>query len=126
MWRYARDAVADMLTACTELMTFTRDIEIAALARDTLRLRAVERSLAILGEAAKRVPADIRERHPAIPWRAISGLRDVLVHDYFGVDLGVVEQVIREEVPLLVEGLRRLMADEGWADVPPSNAPNVL
>ena len=122
MWRDAHDAVADMLTACTEVMAFTKDVDIASLARDTLRLRAVERSLSILGEAAKRVPADLRERYPAIPWKPISGLRDVLVHDYFGVDLGVVEEVIREEVPLLIEGLRRLVAAEGWTDVPPSNA----
>jgi len=122
VWRDARDAVADMLTACSEVMTFTKDVEIASLGSDTLRLRAVERSLAILGEAAKRVPADIRERHPAIPWRAISGLRDVLVHDYFGVDLGVVEEVVREEMPRLVEGLRQLVAAERWGDVPPSNS----
>jgi len=122
VWRDARDAVADMLTACSEVMTFTKDVEIASLGSDTLRLRAVERSLAILGEAAKRVPADIRERHPAIPWRAISGLRDVLVHDYFGVDLGVVEEVVREEVPRLVEGLRQLVVAERWGDVPPSNS----
>ena len=64
MWRDAHDAVEDMLTACTEVPAFTEDVDIATLRRDTLRLRAVERSLSILGEAAKRVPADLRERRP--------------------------------------------------------------
>lgn len=121
MWRDARDAVADMRLACSEVVAFTRDVDIASLGQDTLRLRAVERSLSILGEAAKRVPTELRERYPAIAWRAVSGLRDVLVHDYFGIDLGIVEQVVREELPPLVEGLRALTAAEGWADDSPSS-----
>jgi uncharacterized protein with HEPN domain len=122
VWRDARDAVADMLLACEEVADFTADVDVSSLGRDTLRLRAVERSLSILGEAAKRVPSDVRQRHPAIPWRAVTGLRDVLVHDYFGIDLAVLEEVIRQEIPALIDALRRLNADEGWSATAASDA----
>ena len=79
-----------MQQACEEVLRFAGEAAPNNLDKDLLRLRAIERSLAILGEAAKRVPMDFRERWPALQWRAITGLRDVLVHDYFGVDLAAV------------------------------------
>ena len=115
MWRDARDAVFDMQQACYEVLTFATGIEIAALRNDTLRLRAIERSLSILGEAAKRVPDDVRGRWPSVPWRAMAGLREVLVHDYFGVDLGVLAQVVAEELPALKQQLTEIIAREGWS-----------
>jgi uncharacterized protein with HEPN domain len=118
VWRDAKDAVLDRKTACDEVLSFTAEVDVASLRTDTLRLRAVERSLSALGEAAKRVPEDVRARHASIPWRAISGLRDVLVHDYFGIDIAVVEQVVREEIPALREALVKLVANEGWAADP--------
>ncbi len=70
------------------------------LANETLR-RAVVRSLEIIGEAAKKVPEDFRTSYPSIEWRAMSGMRDRLIHDYFGVDYELVWDVVQNRIPTL-------------------------
>jgi uncharacterized protein with HEPN domain len=97
---HVRDAIDDVAA-------FTSDGEEAFLA-DKKTQHAVVRSLEILGEAAKRVSAGTREASSDIPWRAIAGIRDRLIHDYFGVDLAIVWNVVRVELAPLrtrIEGL---------------------
>ncbi len=72
----------------------------AFVADETLR-RAFVRSLEIIGEAAKKVPEDFRMSHPHVEWRAMAGMRDRLIHDYFGVDFELVWDVVRNRVPEL-------------------------
>lgn len=60
---------------------------------------AVLRNMEILGEAAKRVSAPVRSQAPEIPWREMAGMRDKLIHDYFGVDLSLVWDVVASELP---------------------------
>jgi uncharacterized protein with HEPN domain len=69
-------------------------------ADETLR-RAFVRSLEIIGEAAKKVPPEFRVQHAAVDWRAMAGMRDRLIHDYFGVDFELVWDVVRTRIPEL-------------------------
>jgi uncharacterized protein with HEPN domain len=71
--------------------------------------RAFVRSLEIIGEAAKKVPKDIQEKHPHIEWRKITGMRDRLIHDYFGVDYTLVWDVSANKLSELRDHLRELL-----------------
>jgi uncharacterized protein with HEPN domain len=77
-----------MLEACERICSYVADLNERSLRDDTKTVDAILRNLAVLGEAAKRVTDPTRDLAPAIPWRPIAGLRDVVIHDYFGVDLG--------------------------------------
>jgi uncharacterized protein with HEPN domain len=70
---------------------------------------AVIRRLEIIGEATKNIPLDFTEKHQNIPWRKISGLRNVLIHEYFGVDLNLTWNVVKEDLPLLEKQLKSIL-----------------
>jgi len=79
--------------------------------RDTLIQDAVLRNLQVLGEAAKRVPESFRKRHPNIAWRGISGMRDVITHDYEGVDFSRVWQVVKHDLPILKQAILEILPE---------------
>ena len=78
------------------------------LADETLR-RAFVRSLELIGEAAKQVPDDFRARHPQVEWRAMAGMRDKLIHHYFGVDYELVWDVVTKKIPDLKREIERIL-----------------
>ena len=78
------------------------------LANETLR-RAAVRSLEIIGEAAKKVPEEFRTNYPASEWRAMSGMRDRLIHDYFGVDYELVWDVVQNRIPILQQQISSIL-----------------
>ena len=67
------------------------------------------RNLEIIGEACKHVPPEVRAEHPSVDWRRIAGLRDVVIHEYFGVDIEIVWDVVTREAPALLEQLKRIV-----------------
>lgn len=68
---------------------------------DTMIQDSVVRNLEIIGEAAKNLPADLRRANPKVPWRSVTGMRNVLIHEYFGVDLRIVWKVVAHRLPVL-------------------------
>lgn len=107
--------VKDMTEACEAILEFTAPLAEGAGVRDKKTLHAVIRNLEIVGEAAKHVPDTLRAQAPAIPWRLIAGMRDILAHDYFGVDEARVWLVVENDVPSLLAALRALLSRLGGA-----------
>jgi uncharacterized protein with HEPN domain len=104
--------VRDALLAVNE---YTKDGRVSFLQSKMIQ-DAVLRNLEIVGEAVKGLDANTRNRAPNIPWRRIAGMRDVLIHSYFGVDLEIVWRVAEVEVPLLLDVAFRLISElEGGA-----------
>lgn len=78
---------------------------------ETLK-RAFVRSIEVIGEATKNLSMEFRDQHPEIEWRAMAGMRDQLIHGYFGVDYEIVWDVAREKAPELVRQLTAILGDE--------------
>jgi uncharacterized protein with HEPN domain len=80
------------------------------LADETLK-RAFVRSIEVIGEASKKVPDEVKRQNPRVEWRAMAGMRDRLIHGYFGVDYELVWDVVENKVPTLREQVRRIVED---------------
>jgi uncharacterized protein with HEPN domain len=88
---------------------YTRGVPLEVFFRDRKLQDAVVRRIEILGEAVRNVPAEVKALHPEIAWKEIAGMRDKLIHDYFGVDLRLVWRVVNQDIPPLREQLQRLL-----------------
>jgi len=101
--------VKDMVAAIESIEAFIAEMDFEGFARDDKTLSAVLRKLEVLGEASKQVPEEIRAKHPDIPWREMAGMRDKLIHFYFGVDEALVWQTITNKLPDVKRRLQSIL-----------------
>ena len=99
-----------MLEAAQEALTFAEGKTRADLESNRMLAHALVECLRIVGEAARQVPLETRQQYPAIPWRDIIGMRNLLVHEYFRIDHDVVWQTVTVELPALVHALEERQA----------------
>jgi uncharacterized protein with HEPN domain len=80
--------------------------------KNSLLKDASARRIEVIGEAAKNIPASFRKKYPSIEWQGISGIRDKLIHHYFGVDFNIVWEVIEKDIPKLKQEIENLLKKE--------------
>ncbi len=91
------------------IQEYTRQVSKRQFLKRTYLQDAVIRRLEIIGEAVKSLPPDFKDRHNNIPWQKIAGMRDVLIHEYFGVDLNLTWQTVKEDIPSFQSKLEEIL-----------------
>ena len=99
----------DIIAAITKIREYTTDLDYSGFAKDSKTQDAIVRNLEIIGEAARRLPEPLRLKAPEIEWRKIVGLRNILAHEYFGVSLPVVWDIVQNKIDPLESGCRKLL-----------------
>lgn len=102
----------DILTSSSKILKYADDSSLEDLIKDEMRLDAIVRNFEIIGEASSKVPQEIRDRYPSIEWRKISDFRNVLAHEYFGVDYDIMWNIIREKIPALRNAIQAILEKE--------------
>jgi uncharacterized protein with HEPN domain len=102
--------VEDMLEFCERALSYVQGLECQAFAADRMRYDASLRNIELIGEAATRVPPEIRELAPDLPWRKVVATRNRLIHAYLGIDLDTVWSILQQDLPELRARLVELLA----------------
>ena len=109
--RIVKDFLNDIFENITDINVFIKGIDYEGLKSDKKTQYAVIRCLEVIGEAAKNIPDKSRTKCPDIPWQEICGMRDKLIHDYFGIDLKTVWDTIHEDLPPLQKAVESLLEE---------------
>lgn len=110
MKKDARVYLEDILESIEKIESYTRGLSFEQFERNTEHQDAVIRRLEILGEAVKRLSADVRKQAPDIPWKEIAGMRDVLIHDYANVSLPRVWNTATTKLVPLKSAVQKMLA----------------
>ena len=99
----------DMLLSMEKITSYIGTMDKDSFVKDARTVDAVVRNLEIIGEAASRIPEDFKTIHPQIPWRRVVGLRNRVLHEYFGVDLEIVWSVVTQDLPPMKSGVKQIV-----------------
>lgn len=103
-----RDYLKDISDSIEDIGTFAGKMTYDYFVKDKKTINAVVRSIEIIGEAVKKVPVSLRNKYPSIPWKKMAGMRDKLIHEYFGVDLEIIWMVIKKDIPSIKPMVKQL------------------
>ena len=111
MYPSQREFLKHILDECSYILRVTAGKTSTEVFADETLSKAIVRSLEIMGEASKRIDADFRSLHPQIEWKKIAATRDVMIHDYFGIDYDIVWSIITQKLPDLEHHLLEIIEE---------------
>ncbi|HMB19823.1 MAG TPA: DUF86 domain-containing protein [Spirochaetota bacterium] len=109
--RDSSDYINDILFEITQIKEFSSGLTYEEFSADNKTIYAIIRSFEIIGEAVKNIDPEIRDKYPDIPWKRIAGMRDKLIHEYFGVSISILWKTIQDRVPELEKKLSSLKSE---------------
>ena len=112
MKREYEDYLRDMLENAEKALTFVQGLDYDGFCKDDKALYAVIRALEIIGEAARRVSQETRDQYPQIPWREMTSMRNLVIHEYDVVDINQVWDTVQNKIPPLIEELVKIVPPE--------------
>lgn len=111
MSRNPRLYLEDMQQSCAKILRFTAGLSFDQFKQDDRTYDAVLRNLEIIGEAAKNMPEELRQRFPFVEWRKISGFRDIAAHQYFSISDSIIWDIIQNKIPQLSAQITQILSE---------------
>lgn len=105
------DYVQDIVDSIRDIENFVRGMEFEEFKKDRKTINAVVRSVEVIGEASKKIPVSITANYPEVPWKKMAGMRDKLIHEYFGIDLEILWKVAKEDIKSIRPSIRKILKE---------------
>jgi len=114
MKREIGDFIEDIIDAMNKALKFVDGVSYEEFAKDDKTIFAVIRAIEIIGESVKNIPEDTRKECPEIPWNGMAGMKDKVIHGYFGVDIKVVWDTVKKRIPEVKPLFEKMLKDLEW------------
>lgn len=105
------DYIRDIQDAINDIEDFVKAYNLDKFLKDKKTINAVVRSFEIIGEAVKKIPAEIRRKNKSIPWKEMAGMRNILIHEYFGINIKVIWKTVQKDIPNLKILINNMLSD---------------